>query len=89
VRYIRVETVEGTERVEQDLQDPSGKKGCGKRYNTKDFKDPATGKFDLEIACVCGDPSQEEVDAGVLPASVIVRAFEQVERFLPPLGASK
>jgi len=87
VRYIRVETVEGNERAEQDLQDPTGKKGCGKRFNTKDFKDPATGKYDLEIACVCGDPTQDEVNAGVLPATVIVRAFEQVERFLPPLGS--
>lgn len=68
VRYILLQTTAG----ESTLQDPSGQKGCGSRYYTKDFKDPSSGKYDTEIQCDCG---------GVL------RGFEQVERILPPLGS--
>lgn len=71
VRYILVATAEG----ESTMQDPAGTKGCGARYYTKDFKNPgaAAGQspYDSEIQCDCG---------------AVLRGFEQVERFLPPLG---
>lgn len=89
VRYLGVLVVEDGKEVEKQIADPTGKKGCGKRYNTKDFKDPATNKYDLEIACTCGDPTPAEIEQGAVPQTVIVKAFEQVERFLPPLGQGK
>lgn len=67
VRYILVQTAEG----ESTIQDPTGAKGCGARYYTKDFKNPENNTFDTEIQCDCG---------------AVLRGFEQVERFLPPLG---
>ncbi len=83
VRYIRVTTSEG----ESDLQDPTGQKGCGRRYYTRDFKDAETGAYDTEIACDCGTPSAEDVAAGTQPALVVIRGFENVERILTPQGA--
>ena len=83
VRYIRVTTSEGT----TDLQDPTGQKGCGRRYYTRDFKDPATGKYDTEIACDCGTPTDDETAAGQQATLVVVRGFENVERILTPQGA--
>lgn len=80
-RYIRVATAEG----ETDIPDPSGRKGCGRRYYTKDFKNAATGGYDKEMACVCGTPTPAEAEQGVQPAAVVIRAFESVDRFLPPL----
>lgn len=72
VRYILVTTAEG----ESTMQDPQGTKGCGARYYTKDFKNPeaAAGQaaYDAEIQCDC---------------TAVLRGFEQVERFLPPLGS--
>lgn len=71
VRYILVKTAEG----ESTMQDPSGTKGCGARYYTKDFKNPEAKpgepQYDTEIACDC---------------NAVLRGFEQVERILPPLG---
>lgn len=73
-KYIEVVTAEGS----SVMQDPSGAKGCGKRYYTKDFKNPspALGEppYDTEVACAtpgCG---------------AILRGFENVERVLAPLG---
>lgn len=77
VRYIRVAVVEDGKTVERDIQDPTGAKGCGKRYYTPSFKNAATGGYDNEIACDC---STEQV-------TVVLRGFEQVDRFLPPLGS--
>lgn len=68
------------------VQDPSGKKGCGKRYYTSDFANPAGG-FDTAIACTCGTPTPAEAAAGYRPVVVELRGFEQIERFLPPVGA--
>jgi len=90
VRYILVATAEG----ESTIPDPNGIKGCGKRWYSKDFKNPDTGVYDTEIACTCGQPKPEVVAqlqaAGqpVPPAvTVVLRAYESVERFLPPLVA--
>ncbi len=83
VRYIRVTTSDG----ESDLQDPTGQKGCGRRYYTRDFKVPETGAYDTEIACDCGTPTAEEVAAGKQAAIVVVRGFENVDRILTPQGA--
>lgn len=82
VRYILVKTAEG----ESSILDPSGKKGCGERFYTEDFKDPSTGKYDHEIACDCGTPKPEEAAAGVQPVTVVLRGFENVDKILPPLG---
>lgn len=82
VRYIRVTTSDG----ETDLQDPSGQKGCGRRYYTRDFKVPDTGGYDLEISCDCGIPSAEQTAAGVQSVLCVVRGFENVERILTPAG---
>lgn len=93
VRYIRVVTSSG----EQDLPDPTGKKGCGKRYYTKDFKNPLYGapvapgqppepQWESEIGCDCGKATPEEKARGQVDAIVPIRPFESVERFLPPLG---
>ena len=86
VRYILV----AADGKESTMKDPSGKKGCGKRYYTKDFKNPtaAPGEepYDMEIACTCGEPTADEVAAGAVPVTVVLRAFEQVERILPPLA---
>ena len=62
--------------IEQVVQDPSGQKGCGKRFYTDAFKDPATNKFDTELQCdnpACGN---------------ILRGYESVERILMPLGTA-
>jgi hypothetical protein len=67
------------------LDDPSGQKGCGARFYTDDFRNPQTGKYDLEVGCDCGQPTAEEAVAGKLPVNVVVRGFESVERILPPL----
>lgn len=62
--------------IESTMVDPSGTKGCGTRYYTKDFKNPEAkpgeDQYDREIACDC---------------NAVLRGFEQIERFLPPLGA--
>jgi hypothetical protein len=83
VRYILVKTAEG----EANIQDPSGTKGCGARYYTKDFRDPSTGKYETEIGCDCGTPSAEQAAAGAQPVTVVLRGFENVDEILPPLGA--
>lgn len=94
VRYIRITVGDG----EQDLPDPTGTKGCGKRYYTTAFKnpqggmvDPVTQKpipmYDTEIACDCSTPTPEQAAQGRQPATVVLKAYEQVERILPPLGA--
>lgn len=84
VRYILVQTQEpvdptnpaaGVKTVESTIQDPSGQKGCSERYYTKDFKNPEAKPgepaYDTEIQCDCG---------------AVLRGFESVDRFLPPLG---
>jgi len=89
VRYIRVVLPDG--KTEQDIADPTGTKGCGKRYYTKDFKDPQAKEgeppYFEEYSCVCGQPTPEQRAAGQQPKTVVIRAFESVERFLPPVGA--
>lgn len=67
------------------VDDPTGQKGCGTRYYTNDFKNAQTGKYDLELGCECGTPTAEETAAGKLPVTVLLRGYENVERFLPPL----
>jgi len=81
IRYIAVATTEGTTTI----ADPTGKKGCGKRYYTSAFRNPETGAYDHEILCTCGQPSPEEAAVGAQPVAVVLRAFESTERFLPPL----
>lgn len=88
VRYIMVVTSEG----ESTIPDPTGTKGCGKRWYTKDFKNPETGQYDTEIACTCGAVKPEvaaqlQAAGQPVPAPVVVvlRAYESVERFLPPI----
>lgn len=99
VRYIVVDTQEPTGQVvngvpqftvvSKTMPDPSGAKGCGKRFYTSYFKNPQAGAvaapgqppapaYDLEVECdnVVGGQS----------CGAVVRAFESVERFLPPLG---
>lgn len=101
IRYVQT-YIDG---AAQNIQDPSGTKGCGKRYYTKEFKNPDAGQIDpatkqaippyeLEIACDCGShPTDAQQAAGAQPlpegSSVIIRGFEQVERILPPLGQAK
>lgn len=86
-RYILVQTQEPTGEVdpatgqpkmrivESTMLDPAGTKGCGEAYYTKDFKNPdakpGEAQYDTEIACDC---------------NAVLRGFESVERFLPPLG---
>lgn len=89
-RYLRIALPDGST---QDLVDPTGTKGCGARYYTKQFKNPAAGQpgepaYETEISCSCGDqptPAQQQTGA-VAGTTVVIRAFEQVERFLPPAG---
>jgi len=93
VRYILVQTRDAAGTiVESNIADPTGTKGCGKRWYTKDFKNPETGQYDQEIACTCGAPQPEVVAAlqaagqPIPPAVVVVlRAYESWERFVPPL----
>lgn len=76
VRYITVTMPSekpGGEPTYQSIQDPSGTKGCGSRYYTKDFRDPETGYEDT-LECQCG---------------ALLRGFESVERFLPPLASTQ
>lgn len=83
VRYIAV-VLDGEE---QTILDPSGKKGCNKRFYTKDFLDKVTGKYATEVECTCGDNVSEEDQAqGHTPQTVVIRGFENIERYLPPLG---
>ena len=53
------------------IEDPSGQKGCGERYYTKDFKDDK-GNPVFEVVCDCG---------------AVLRGFPSIEQFLPPVGA--
>ncbi len=88
VRYIAVQ-VDGQQQV---MADPAGTKGCGARFYTKDFKLDAGG-YATQAACDCGEPSPEQKAQGAMPVTVLVRAFESVDRILPPLvvaaGATK
>lgn len=93
VRYIVVQTVDNGQTVEANIPDPTGTKGCGKRWYTSAFKNPETGQYDAEIACVCGKPSAEAVAAATAAGQpppqevlVVLRAYESVERFQPPLA---
>lgn len=79
VRYIAVPVDGGT----QLLQDPSGKKGCGARFYTKDFKLDAGG-YATQAQCDCGEPTPEAKAQGAQPVTVMLRAFESVDRILPP-----
>lgn len=88
VRYIVVATAEG----EANIADPTGTKGCGKRWYTAAFKNPENGQYDHEIACICGKPNPEvvaQLQAAGQPVPpevvVVLRAYESVERFLPPI----
>lgn len=81
VRYIAV-TIDG---AVQSIQDPSGKKGCSARFYTKDFK-LETGGYATQTYCDCGTPSPEEAAQGAVPVQVLLRAFESVDRILPPLA---
>jgi len=93
VRYILVQTRDASGQVtEANIPDPTGAKGCGKRWYTKDFKNPETGQYDQEIACICGTPPLEVAAALQAagqpmppPVVVVLRAYESWERFLPPL----
>lgn len=94
VRYIVIATQENGQVVESNIPDPTGTKGCGKRWYTSAFKNPETGAYDQEIACVCGTPNAEVVAAATAagqpapqPVVVVLRAYESVEKFLPPLVA--
>lgn len=51
-------------------EDPSGTMGCGKYYRSKDFKQE-DGTYSTELDCDCG---------------AVIRAFEDIEQYLPPLG---
>lgn len=86
VRYIRVETTDpatGQKEV-SNIPDPTGRKGCGARAYTKDFKTP--NGYSLEVECDCGTPTEAEVQQGVQAVRVTFRGFESVERVLPPIG---
>lgn len=83
VRYIAIQADGQTSTI----QDPSGKKGCGARFYTKDFK-LDTGGYATQAACDCGTPTPEEQAQGAVPVTVLVRAFESVDRILPPLVAA-
>lgn len=97
VRYVQIE-VDGQL---QNMLDPAGIKGCGSRYYTTDFKNPDAGQldaagkavppFDLEIPCKCTEqPTPDQQAQGAVPltgtSAVVLRGFEQIERYLPPLG---
>ncbi len=82
VRYIGVMV----DNQLQSVQDPSGKKGCGARFYTQDFK-LETGGYATQTLCDCGTPTPEQVAQGAVPVQVLLRAFEQVDRILPPLTA--
>jgi len=67
---------------------PTGRKGCGKRYYTRDFENKAPrsvdDKYFTEIEC----SGSYKDGAGVMqPCGAIVRGFPSVDGFLPPLGA--
>jgi hypothetical protein len=96
VRYIAVEAAgEGGAVAMSIMKDPSGQKGCGSRYYTKDFKNPGAGQpdpdapgavippYDTEIPCTgrMKQPDGSEVECGAA-----LRGFEAVDRILPPLG---
>lgn len=97
VRYVQL-FVDGQM---QNMVDPSGIKGCGSRYYTKDFKNPDAGQtgqdgkpipaYDTEIVCKCtSEPNETQRADGAVPLAepnaVVIRAFEQVDAFLPPLA---
>lgn len=86
VRYIRVTTTDpATGQPETSvIPDPTGKKGCGARAYTRDFKTP--NGYATEIECDCGTPTEAEAQQGVQPVVVTFRGFESVDRVLPPMG---
>lgn len=80
VRYIAVQLPPADPGGQPQLsvvQDPTGAKGCGKRYYTKDFKSTpeevaaGEGPYVTELACSCG---------------AALRGFEAVDEILSPLG---
>lgn len=68
-------------------EDPTGRKGCGARYYTSAFKNPNPATlddlYDSEINCTGKVPQS---DGSVTDCGAVVRAFPEIERFLPPLG---
>ena len=68
-------------------EDPPGRKGCGARYYTNAFKNPNPATlddlYDSEINCT-GKIAQP--DGTTVECGAVVRAFPEIERFLPPLG---
>ncbi len=76
------------------LQDPSGQKGCGKRYYTREFKNPDAGQVDpsngqvippYETTISCDGVIKTE--AGEIPCNAALKGFEAVDEILAPLGA--
>lgn len=85
VRYILAQA-EGGEEV--TIPDPQKVMGCGLRFYSKDFKDPATGGYLESITCDCGtviDPTTGQPDP-VRSVDVVLRGFPSVEEILPPLA---
>ena len=70
-------------------EDPQGRKGCGKRYYTSAFKNPAPTTLDdlylSEINCEGTVPNPAD-PTQTTECLAVVRAFPEIERFLPPLG---
>lgn len=77
------------------LDDPQGRKGCGARYYTRDFKNPTPtslkDQYFTEVQC---DHDVQVIDPATntpvtMKCNAIVRGFPSVDGFLPPLGVGK
>jgi hypothetical protein len=87
VRYIGVVT----DGKVTSVPDPTGKKGCGARFYTKDFlldPDDRSKGYVLQAQCDCGLASPAEKAQGQADVMVLIRGFESVEEILPPLVAA-
>lgn len=85
VRYILPFNPQTRTYGEQAVADPSGKKGCGKRFYTKDFQNQEGG-YDTKVGCSCGLVSPQEFAAGIPHVMVQINGYESVERIMEPLA---
>lgn len=69
------------------LEDATGRKGCGARYYTRDFENPAAtslvDKYFTEVTCsgTFANAAGQQEECGA-----IVRGFPSIEEFLAPVG---
>lgn len=79
-RYIPVPQYDANQQLigYDSVEDPSGQKGCGKRYYTTDFK--VQGQYTDRVQCQAGKGGPKDLKA--TGCGAYLRGFFTIERFL-------